>query len=151
MHDFTLISKRCDPKNQQQMSKSLRKTLEKDFTYVSISHKEDRLVGIGSPLPCGIDIEKQAQKHPAFKDFVVSSAEAKIVNDPVLAWSIKESCFKVFNDGYEIADFTILSKQNDIFQVCSSSHNYWVSLLTDDSFFIAIAFVSSSNNEYSNL
>ena len=137
-----LILKACRPADQSTASIRLSQRLKNACPFISISHKNNRLVGLGSMQPCGIDIEERRTRHPSFKNFVIGSAEQSIVEDPVLAWSIKEACFKILNDGYEAADFKIVSGRQARFMVLSKHYRYQASVLFDNRYVMTIAFVA---------
>lgn len=117
----------------------VRAELEKLYPFTSFSDKSDRFIGVGCNTPCGIDIELLTTKHPSFADFVMSAAEHNKVNDPIMAWSIKESCYKIFNDGYEPSDFIILEVNSQYAIVQSKNYKYSVSLWTKEGFLHSLA------------
>lgn len=142
MQDFNVISKLYNPKEKKNASLSLHNTLKKQFKYVSISHKGNRLVGLGSIKPCGIDIERQSYKHAAFNEFVLNVSEIEIIKNPILAWTVKESCYKVKNDGYEPSDFIIFNLAVNNYSVSSTNFSYDVEVKIEDDHYIALAFLS---------
>ena len=147
MPNSILILKACRPADRLAASRHLSRRLKDACPFTSISHKNDRLVGLGSAKPCGIDIEERRTRHPSFKNFVIGSAEQNIIEDPILAWSIKEACFKIFNDGYEAADFRIVFRRQDNFTVLSEHCRYQVNILFNDRYVTAIAFVAGRRHE----
>ena len=110
--------------------------------FVSLSHKDNLLVGLLANRPCGVDLETTETRHPAFLGFVLKSSERAIINDATAAWTIKEACFKVHNDGYEPADFQLVSRLGlRFYRVVSGRYTYHVRLSQRQNYLTACAFV----------
>lgn len=150
MQEHSIITKRYTAATKKTVSSALKICLAKKFTYVSISHKQGVIVGLGSTVPCGIDLEVASTKQTSFATFVCSASEHIFAIDPVLHWSIKEACFKVHNDGYEPADFTVVqSSGSGIYVVRSKHYTYTVTSYIQQGLVQCQAFVTPSKLRYS--
>ena len=139
MTNCTLIIQNLRDSNLKSASKSLALKMQRAHPFYSISHRAELLVGLGAKQPCGLDIEKYCRRHRAFRSFVLDTQEQKIVSDSIKAWSLKEACFKVCNDGYEPADFKIKTQKEDYLIVVSKNYQYRVETFLKNQYLIAVA------------
>ena len=65
--ELELTMEISQPASQPAASARLAQRLKDAYPFVSISHKNNRLVGLGASRPCGIDIEERRARHPSFE------------------------------------------------------------------------------------
>lgn len=75
--------------------------IEGEKVFLSISHCKDLLVVKTSNLPCGIDIEEISERVIKIKDKFLNDIEKakfeKNNEDLLIAWTVKESIYKMLN------------------------------------------------------
>jgi 4'-phosphopantetheinyl transferase EntD len=95
----------------------MRWALRLRYRYVSASHSGAWYVVVASGRPVAVDIERLRRRHSAFDAFVASASEHSLLPEvehlPVVAWSVKEACYKLCRTHTEPSQHVITSRVSD--------------------------------------
>ena len=114
--------------HQHQLSTLIKRNTV--LPYLSISHSYSLIISCQSKQPVGIDLEYIRPRSTKLQTYIINenrllSHHIKDSNEITLvAWIIKESCYKVLSEGNCPSDLLITSYNNDTFTVTSNKHKY---------------------------
>lgn len=91
------------------------------YSHHSFSHSNQLMVSAASKRACGIDIEHHRPRSVSLLKYILSNSERAVFlqftsdeQEAILrAWTVKEACFKVRNEGRNPSDYQITALDNE--------------------------------------